>query len=516
MCKNTTLQEAIEDDFLILLNDKMSVSLLDMSSDRGSDNGSEMDEERRITTDEVLNELGCGAFQVIAYLLSGVTFIAYAFVIMTFPLVNVSVTHAFSITSVTYAALPALSFLGNSIGSVLFGFLSDSFGRVWPYAAFMALTGTFVLASAFAPNLPVLILLRAIGGIGVGGIQSQVYPTLIEFLPIRNRGRTSVLIMINQAIGSAISVGLSWWLITTYHTNGWRYFIAATAIPSFIAAIFRLAFYFESPRFLLGKGRLPAVLNIFKLIARINCKELNITSPAEIAHGRAKKKEGIIVQLAKFKELFKPPLLRYTILLAIIQPGVRQAYISSAIYFPLILENLGVNSFLIILFGSLSQIPGFLLMSIITEWPYFGRLNTMRLYIFLTIVFYLLFAFIRNNITTAVFAVIIYFLMNPIISIVYTYVSEIYPTEIRGIASGFMNTVQGVVGIAMPFLSGLLTDLSATRPWVFPVGWAVVYVVLLLVSFGLRRETRGKDLIDLVKGIRLTHSSSAEKETDHP
>lgn len=106
--------------------------------------------------------------------------------------------------------------------------------------------------------------------------------------------------------------------------------------------------------------------------------------------------------------------------------------------------------------------------------------------------------------------------MNPIISIVYTYVSEIYPTEIRGIASGFMNTVQGVVGIAMPFLSGLLTDLSATRPWVFPVGWAVVYVVLLLVSFGLRRETRGKDLIDLVKGIRLTHSSSAEKETDHP
>lgn len=476
----------------------MSTSIEEICSDGDTSTSSDND-KRSFTADEVLDYLGCGLFQLLAYLLSALTFTAYAFVIMSFPLVNESVTRAFALTSVVYATLPATSFLGNSIGSVFFGYLSDSFGRVWPFATFMLIIGVFVIASAFAPNFPVLVILRCLGGIGVGGIQSQVYPTLIEFLPKKNRGQITVLIMINQAIGSAMAVGLAWWLITTYTINGWRYFIIATAVPSLLAALYRLAFHYESPCFLLSKGRLDAVLKIFKSISWINRKKLIVSNPNNLIHASETEKGGFLIQLSKFSQLFKPPYLRYTILLAIIQPGARQAYISSAIYFPLILENLNINSFLVVLFGSLSQIPGFLLMSIITEWPKFGRLNTMRLYMLVAIIFYLLFAFIRNKTATAVFAVFIYFAMNPIISIVYTYVSEIYPTEVRGMASGFLNTVQGIVGIALPFLSGLMADFSKTLPWLFPVVWAIVYCLLLVVSFGLRKETQGKDLPDAVK-----------------
>ena len=485
----------------------MSTSLEEICSDRDTDSDSI---ELSVTADEVLDDLGCGLFQIMAYLLSALTFTAYAFVIMSFPLVNESVTHAFALSSVVYATLPATSFLGNSIGSMVFGYLSDSFGRVWPFATFMLLIGVFVIASAFAPNFPVLVILRCLGGVGVGGIQSQVYPTLIEFLPRKNRGQITVLIMINQAIGSAMAVGLAWWLITTYTTNGWRYFIIATAIPSLLAALYRLAFHYESPRFLLGKGRLDAVLKIFKSISWINRKKLIVSNTSKLISTPVKEEGRFLIQLSKFSQLFKPPYLRYTILLAIIQPGARQAYISSAIYFPLILENLHINSFLVVFFGSLSQIPGFLLMSIITEWPKFGRLNTMRLYMLIAIIFYLLFAFIRNNTASAVFAVFIYFAMNPIISIVYTYVSELYPTEVRGMASGFLNAVQGIVGIALPFLSGLMADFSTTMPWLFPVGWAIVYFLLLVVSFGLRRETQGKDLPDVIKEHTL---DSSVKET---
>ena len=460
--------------------------------------------DQKPTVDDVLTSLGCGLFQVIAYSLAGLSFLAYAFAVMTFPLINIQVTRELHLTGLLFAILPATCYGFNGIGSIIFGILFDNFGRVWPYALFMAIAGGFILASAFSPNFAVLVVLRALSSLGVGGIQSQVYPTVIEFLPLKYRGPTAILVMLNQAIGSAIAVGLAWWLIGTYH-SGWHYFIIVTSVPFFATVVLRFIFYCESPRYLLSKGRMDAVLKTFHRIAQINSKTLNVSSVDELDYVPRQQEKGVVQQIkqafSRFLEMFKPPLLRYTLLLAIIQPGVRQTFISSVVFFPVVLHNYGVNHFMVLLFSAIAQIPGFLLMSIIIEWPWFGRLKTMRLYMLIAVISYLLFAFVRNDVATPVFAVITFFAMNPLISIAYTYVSEIYPTEIRGEASGFMNTVQGILGIVLPFVSGYISDLSKLLPWLYGVVWASMYALLLVVSFGLTKETRGRRLTDnIVRG----------------
>lgn len=455
-----------------------------------------------IVADEVLNSLGCGCFQALAYFLAGISFFAYAFIVMSGAIINLPLTRSLNITGVQYAIYPAMTFLGNGIGSVLFGFLVDAYGRVWPYALFMSVCGLFTLASAFAPYFPLFVALRFFAGVGVGGIQSQVYPMLIEFLPIKHRGQTAVLILLNQAIGSAIAVAIGWALISTYYTNGWRYFVIVSAVPSFLTILYRVLFYFQSPRFLLSKGKVEAMWKVFKNISKINCKYLD-TDRDIYVENISNRSEGcwpaIYSTFWKFLDIFKPPLLRNTVCLAIIQPGARLTYISSTIFFPKVLDSLQVNPFLILFVAFLAQVPGYLLMSIISEWPIFGRLNTMRLYMLLAAVFYLLFALIRNIVFSAVLAVFIFFAMNPLLSLVYTYVAETYPTEVRGVASGFFNTVQGLIGITVPFLSGYMADISKEKPWVFPVVWAIVYLILLLVSFILKGETRGRALTDALE-----------------
>ena len=88
-------------------------------------------------------------------------------------------------------------------------------------------------------------------------------------------------------------------------------------------------------------------------------------------------------------------------------------------------------------------------MSIIIEWPGVGRLNALRFFSILTAASFFMFAFVRNAVATSVIITIIYFSMVPMIPLLLTYMSEVYPTEIRGFASGLFNSLSPLVGIGV-------------------------------------------------------------------
>ena len=50
------------------------------------------------------------------------------------------------------------------------------------------------------------------------------------------------------------------------------------------------------------------------------------------------------------------------------------------------------------------------------------------------------------------------------------------------------------VTIWIPFCSGYLIDITPRYPWISPVVWGSIVTIALLVSFVLRKETRGEDL----------------------
>lgn len=457
--------------------------------------------------DYLLNNIGCGVFQVLSFMMTGLSFFSFGAAVAVLAFLNEPVTEMWGLSQIEFAILPAVTSVTNLIGAFMFGYIGDMYGRQWPYVLFMLLTGGFGLASAFSPSFQVLIVLRGFTSLGIGGMQALVYPTLVEFLPIKNRGQTALLLMVTHALGSTSIAGLSWLLTPMYPKMTWRYLIIASSIPPLISVVYRCVFYFQSPRFLVGKGRLEAAWKIFSIMAKFNRKS-HICNPeskqqflkTESRTVKAKKKHAAILVLSQFSRIFKPPLLRRTLCLLVLKLGARFAFFNSTLFLPIILGNLGIDPNFSLFVAFTAQIPGILLMAIITEWPWFGRLNTLRLYIIIAALFYFLFGFVQNQITIPVFMVFLYFTMNSIVSMTYTYASESYPTEIRAIALGFLNTTQGLVGTFTRFITGAVTVVSKQYPWLFPTVWGVLYLIMFVVSLFLKREPQGKGLSDTLDG----------------
>ena len=280
---------------------------------------------------------------------------------------------------VKYAIVPAITSITNIVGGFGYGYLSDHFGRVWPYALIVLNIGIFGLASAFSPTFATLAVLRAITSFATSVATATAIVTLIEFLPVRNRGKVIVLAKMTESVGSCICAGLAWWLIPTYTRDGWRYLVIAAAIPNFLAMIFRLMFHLQSPRYLIAKGRFSEARKVLSQMACINGKNLSDLLPEEFELN-----ELVVIEtpndhnlwktIQNFGAIFKSPYLRTTVLIGIAYVIEGMSSYGATLFLPNILSRLNVNPYFTAFVGYLGQFPGILLMAIIVEWRYVGRL----------------------------------------------------------------------------------------------------------------------------------------------
>lgn len=453
------------------------------------------------SVDDILNYIGYGRLQLLAFILAGLTSMAFGLEMIIFAFLDISIQAQWNLTSVEYASLPALTGVGNIIGGFAYGFLCDQYGRVWPYTLILVHVGVVGMASALSQNFPTLVALRSVVSVAITGASTVMFSTLVEFLPVRNRGKVMVAVLVIESLGICLMAGLAWWLITSYPANGWRYVIVAASAPYFIPALYRMVFSIQSPRFLVAKGRYKDAMDVFKKMARINGKELpagmldehsiqnliNVDDKSQLCSRRN--------PLSAFLTLFKLPYLRTTLCLSIIFVTETGSYFSASTFLPLFLKEFGLDPYFVSFMGYLGQIPGILLMSIIVEWRGVGRLNSLRLFTLITMCSFVLLAFVRNLAAMAVAIVLIYFSMVPIISLLLTYISEVYPTQIRAFALGFFNNLSAACGLFLPYVSGYLAGVRLH--WLFPTVWAVVFLVQLIVSLFLNVETLERNLSDV-------------------
>jgi MFS transporter, SHS family, lactate transporter len=74
---------------------------------------------------------------------------------------------------------------------VIFGVLSDRFGRKWPLVINLVLVAFLELGSGLARNFKTFLALRSLFGIGMGGIWGMATATALENLPVEARGLAS-------------------------------------------------------------------------------------------------------------------------------------------------------------------------------------------------------------------------------------------------------------------------------------------------------------------------------------
>lgn len=479
-------------------NGKDSESLLN----QGNDGVVHCHTARKITADDMLNFVGFGPFQVVALLLADLTYFSFGVDASIFNYIGDDVRAHFNVSSTVYSALPASTAVPNVAGAFLFSYLTDRFGRVWPYAICLMWIGLFSMVSAFANSFPLLIVFRCAASLGIGAIAGLTFPTLIEFLPVQNRGKASILNGVIGIVGLCVSCGMAWWLLPQYPGIGWRYYIIACGGPSVLVGIFRLVLYIESPRYLIARGKRERAWMAFQSIAKINRKDINSFSSKEnfctnfslnesCEHTRKLKNRFILLQLL---EIFKARYLRRTIPLSFMIMTESLGYFTSQLFLIDFLKKIGANAYFSVLSMSLAQIPGFLLMSIIVEWPKVGRLNTFRFFSTMAMIFFLLLAFIQNSVSIPVLLVLIYFSAAPNLGLIYTYISEAYPTTIRAISTSYFYIIQALSYMVGAFISGCLENRPQT--WLYPVVYAGMFFIQLLAGLALNHETYGRRLQD--------------------
>ena len=149
------------------------------------------------------------------------------------------------------AQFVSVSFLGMMVGSFLTGFLGDRYGRRFTYQANLVIFGLASLASAFAPTMFVLILLRGVMGVGLGAEMVAGYSAMAEFLPPQARGRWCGILNAVVVASLPVSALASALLIPRF---GWRLMFVIGGVGALIVWFLRKAMP-ESPRWLESVGR---------------------------------------------------------------------------------------------------------------------------------------------------------------------------------------------------------------------------------------------------------------------
>src|ERR671915_1671857 len=151
----------------------------------------------------------------------------------------------------------AIYVAGACLGALLFGQLTDRFGRKRLFMATLLLYLAATVATAFATEAWYFYLCRFLTGAGIGGEYAAINSAIDELIPARNRGRVDLAINGSFWIGAAIGALVSLLLLDEAlfaGDLGWRIAFASGAILGLGILLVRRHVP-ESPRWLFIHGR---------------------------------------------------------------------------------------------------------------------------------------------------------------------------------------------------------------------------------------------------------------------
>jgi SHS family lactate transporter-like MFS transporter len=190
----------------------------------------------------------------------GWTLDAFDFFLMVFVLKDIAKAFGTEITSVTVAITLTLAL--RPLGALIFGRLADRFGRRPVLMANVLLFSLFDLASGFATSLTMLLVLRSLFGVAMGGEWGVGSALTMESIPPKSRGLMSGILQAGYPSGyllASIVFGL------LHDSIGWRGMFMIGVAPALLVLFIRRNVP-ESPAW--ERGRTTERPSIFAVLAR--------------------------------------------------------------------------------------------------------------------------------------------------------------------------------------------------------------------------------------------------------
>lgn len=364
-------------------------------------------------------------------------------------------------TEAGYIATGAL--ISSAVGGWLAGILADKYGRVKMLQVTVLWFSFFTLCSGFVHSPEQLMFTRMMQGLGFGGEWSVGSVLISEMIRARHRGKAVGLVQSSWAVGWAIAALAYWGIFSNVSAElAWK--------------------------LLFWVGALPALALMFM---RRTLQEPEVYLQTR----RRRQEQGSSPE--NFMQIFRPGLLRITLLASVLATGMQGAYYAVTTWLPTFLKVerhlsvLNTSGYLVVLIcGSFA---GYLTSAWASDA--IGRRRCFILFAVCAILLVVSYTLLPvTNKMMLILGFPLGFFLSGIFSGMGAYLSELYPSHIRGSGQGFCYNFGRAVGAIFPGMIGTLSNHM-------PLGTAIGYMaggsyLLVIIACLALPETRGKVLED--------------------
>src|SRR5256886_12592784 len=159
---------------------------------------------------------------------------AFDFFLLTFVIVPMARDFDRSVADLSYAITITLAM--RPVGAFVFGLLGDRFGRRIPLMIDIIFYSAMELLTAFSPNYTVLLVFRALYGIGMGGEWGLGASLTMESLPADSRGLFSGILQQGYMFGYLFAAAVYGIVFPIF---GWRALFVVGALPALLVIYIR-------------------------------------------------------------------------------------------------------------------------------------------------------------------------------------------------------------------------------------------------------------------------------------
>ena len=389
------------------------------------------------------------------------------------------------------ALFVASTFTGLFIGTFVFGFVADKYGRraifTWSMLWYCAAT----LIMAFQDSGFTVCLWRLIAGIGIGVELVTIDTYIAELVPRSIRGRAFA---VNQTVQFAVVpivafVAYELVPIEVLGLAGWRWVVLLGSVGALFVWVLRRNVP-ESPRWLIQQGRLDeaeAITANIEAQVRGDLGGAALPTPADHATDKA-------VPLGSFSEIWQAPYRMRTIMLMIFQFFQTFGFYGFAAWVPtLIAKQTGINisaslqyAFIIAIASPFGPMIAYLFADKIErKWQLVGAAACVG-------VFGVIFSMQTTMTLLIVFGVMITLSNNVMSYAFHGYQTELFPTRIRARAVGFTYSFSRISTVFASFIIGFFLNTAGTTGVFGLIAFAMTMVVLSIGILGPR--TRALEL----------------------
>jgi SHS family lactate transporter-like MFS transporter len=382
----------------------------------------------------------------------GWTLDAFDFFILVFVLKDVAAEFSTDVKSASYAI--ALTLMMRPVGALIFGLAADRYGRRPVLMTNILFYSTMELLSGFAPSLTVLIVLRALFGVAMGGEWGVGASLAMETIPPKLRGVVSGLLQTGYPTGNLIA---SLAFVIFFPLVGWRGMFVLGAVPALLV-----------------------------LYIRWGVEE----SPVYLAHA-ARRTGGILAHAKEMLGIGRSHLLLFLYAIALMAAFNAFSHGTQDLYPTFLREQHKFDAHavgLIVIIGNLGAIIGGLVSGTLSER--FGRRRMIACAALLALPVIPLWAYSTTPLLLGLGGFLIQICVQGAWGIVPAHLNELSPDEVRGTFPGFAYQLGNlIVSLAAPLQAGIAQSHGGDYSLALAsVAGAVAVVLAALAWFGVEKH----------------------------